>query len=104
MIHEAISGAIASFSLPSKGGYIDFNAQIQPEHVKLAQQSTAVSRIVIGEFFASVGMLDPVRFLYKVCLNLLALLHKSCDISHCWQLFSYTYTWGEKQSHCKISN
>ncbi len=50
MIHDAISGAIASFSLPSKGGYIDFNAQIKPEHVQLAQQSTTVSLIDITYF------------------------------------------------------
>ena len=41
MIHDAISGAIASFTLPSKGGYPDFTAQIRPEHV--LAQSTPVS-------------------------------------------------------------
>ena len=41
MIHDAISGAIATFTLPSKGGYPDFTAQIRPEHV--LAQSTPVS-------------------------------------------------------------
>ena len=41
MMHDAISGAMASFTLPSKGGYPDFTAQIRPEHV--LAQSTPVS-------------------------------------------------------------